>query len=76
MCSKCLHTVTGHIAAFGESKKGAVRSLLRIHIHQLSVLEHPCLSTEERIFARMREVFQQYSSLVQQDNLGYDSYLS
>lgn len=56
--------------AGGESKKGSIRSLLRIHIHQLSVLEHPYLSAEERIFSRMREVYQQYSSLVQQDNLG------
>ena len=37
----------------------------------LGILEHPLVSEEEAVFARLKETYQQYASLLQQDNLGY-----
>jgi hypothetical protein len=34
-------------------------------------LEHPYVNEEERLFARLKECYQQYSSLIQQNTLGY-----
>ena len=61
----------GPLVVGGESKKGDMRSILRIHAHQLGILEHPFVSEEEAVFARLKETYQQYASLIQQDNLGY-----
>jgi hypothetical protein len=61
----------GHILYGGEGKGSTIRSLLRIHVHQLGLLEHPYVNEEERLFARLKECYQQYSSLIQQNTLGY-----
>ena len=71
-CNTWLHVIfdPGHLVMGGQGRRGALRSLLRVHVHSLCVLSHPCVNEEERIFARMREIYQQYSTLLQQDNLG------
>ena len=61
----------GPLVVGGESKKGDMRSVLRVHIHQLGLLEHPSICEEERVYARLKDTYQQYCTLIQQDNLGY-----
>lgn len=65
-----MYTLQGHLAVGGEDKRGAARSLLRVHVHRLTVLEHPYMCEEERTFANLREIFSQYSTLLRQNNLG------
>ena len=60
----------GPLVMGGEGKRNSIRSLLRVHVHRLVVLEHPYINMEERMFSRMKDVYQQYASILQQNALG------
>lgn len=50
------------------------RSILRVHVHALSVANHPLLVDEEREFVGLRRAYSQYSAVFEQRTTGYLSY--
>ena len=49
----------------------SARTVLRIHIHQISLLDHPLVGDEERAYARLRSAYGVYQSLLEQQTLPY-----
>ena len=47
------------------------RAILRVHVHQISLLDHPLVSEEERAYANLESSFAIYRSLMEQQTLPY-----
>jgi hypothetical protein len=63
----------GVIAARFDSKKVS-RSVLRIHLHTLTITNHALMSLEEQLYNRLRRVYAQYRAAMQQRAVGYMAY--
>ena len=55
----------------GHDKKNGSRSVLRLHVHQLALTEHPLMNAEERRFASLKSTFAVYRSLIEQHTLTF-----
>ena len=55
----------------GERSHRVSRSVLRVHVHQLTLLDHPLVSVEERQAAQLKSSFAVYRSLMEQQTLPY-----
>jgi len=55
----------------GERSHRVSRSVLRVHVHQLTLLDHPLVSVEERLAAQLKSSFAVYRSLMEQQTLPY-----
>ncbi len=55
--------------AVAHDKRSGCRSVLRLHLHQMHLHEHPLMNAEEVQFGRLKNTFSMYRSLVEQQTL-------
>ena len=63
----------GTIVVKSDQKK-TNRSILRLHLHTLTLGDHPLFSQEERKYTHIRRLYSQYSAVFEQRTTGYLSY--
>ena len=55
----------------GHDRKHGSRSILRLHIHQLSILDHPLITEEEKKANELKSAFAVYRSFYEQKTIMY-----
>lgn len=55
----------------GDRSNKAHRSVLRVHVHQITIVDHPLVSEEERSYSSLKSSFSVYRSLMEQNTLVY-----
>jgi hypothetical protein len=57
-----------------DAKRANQRSILRVHVHQLSLFTHPLINDEERLYNNLKKMNVQYCSVFESRTTGYLTY--